>query len=92
MKYMMKKVNNLYLLFCYYKVLYPFNSYRFLNILFTEIPDVTAKDSDKLGERFTEIFIKKQENVALILDYLEEFDFQVRWPALQLLLLLLTNK
>jgi len=59
---------------------------------FTEIPDVTAKDSHKLGERFTEIFIKKQENVGLILDYFEEFDFHVRWPALQLLLLLLTNK
>lgn len=59
---------------------------------FSEIPDITAKDSNKLGERFTEIFIKKQENVGLVLDYLEEFDFQVRWPALQLLLLLLTNK
>ncbi|CAH1725250.1 unnamed protein product [Aphis gossypii] len=57
-----------------------------------EIPDVTAKDSNKLGERFTEIFIKKKENVGLVLDYLEEFDFHVRWPALQLLLLLLTNK
>jgi len=57
-----------------------------------EIPDITAKDSNKLGERFTEIFIKKQDNVGLVLDYLEEFDFQVRWPALQLLLLLLTNK
>ncbi|VVC32510.1 Hypothetical protein CINCED_3A016697 [Cinara cedri] len=57
-----------------------------------EIPDITAKDSHKLGERFTEIFIKKQENVGLVLDYLEEFDFHVRWPALQLLLLLLTNK
>ncbi|XP_015379164.1 PREDICTED: general vesicular transport factor p115 [Diuraphis noxia] len=57
-----------------------------------EIPDVTAKDSHKLGERFTEIFIKKIENVGLVLDYLEEFDFHVRWPALQLLLLLLTNK
>ncbi|XP_025207889.1 general vesicular transport factor p115 [Melanaphis sacchari] len=57
-----------------------------------EIPDVTAKDSHKLGERFTEIFIKKKENVGLVLDYLEEFDFHVRWPALQLLLLLLTNK
>lgn len=57
-----------------------------------EIPAVTAKDSDKLGERFTEIFIKKKENVGLVLDYLEEFDFHVRWPALQLLLQLLTNK
>lgn len=60
--------------------------------MFSEIPDITAKDSRKLGERFTEIFIKKQENVGLVLDYLEEFDFHVRWPALQLLLLLLTNK
>lgn len=61
-------------------------------LFFSEIPEVTAKDSLKLGERFTEIFIKKHENVGLVLDYLEEFDFHVRWPALQLLLLLLTNK
>lgn len=65
---------------------------KYIVVYFSEIPDITAKDSHKLGERFTEIFIKKQENVGLVLDYLEEFDFHVRWPALQLLLLLLTNK
>lgn len=71
---------------------YHINSNINLFFFFLEIPAVTAKDSDKLGERFTEIFIKKKENVGLVLDYLEEFDFHVRWPALQLLLQLLTNK
>lgn len=86
---MLSKILSIYLFF-YDSLLY--FKYKHLNIYFLEIPDITAKDSHKLGERFTEIFIKKKENVGLVLDYLEEFDFHVRWPALQLLLLLLTNK
>lgn len=45
-----------------------------------------------LGVQFTEIFSKKNENVALLLDILEEFDFKIRWPALKLLMGLLRNK
>ncbi|XP_058810573.1 general vesicular transport factor p115 isoform X2 [Phymastichus coffea] len=45
-----------------------------------------------IGEQFTEILIKKEGYVALILKFLEEFDFRVRWPALRLLRNLLTNK
>ncbi|CAG0896328.1 unnamed protein product [Darwinula stevensoni] len=45
-----------------------------------------------LGERFTEIFIKRVENVSLLLGLLEEFDFHVRWPAVKLITNLITNR
>ncbi|XP_054007785.1 general vesicular transport factor p115 isoform X1 [Hylaeus anthracinus] len=47
---------------------------------------------NKVGEQFTEIFIKNSDNVGLVLTLLEEFDFHVRWPALKLLMHLLTNR
>lgn len=46
----------------------------------------------KIGEQFTEIFIKHPDSVGLILMFLEEFDFRVRWPALKLLTHLLGNR
>uniref|UniRef100_A0A5F9CBC9 General vesicular transport factor p115 n=1 Tax=Oryctolagus cuniculus TaxID=9986 RepID=A0A5F9CBC9_RABIT len=51
--------------------------------------------SEDLGSQFTEIFIKQQENVTLLLSLLEgkwrtsEFDFHVRWPGVKLLTSLL---
>ena len=51
-------------------------------------PQVTVN----VGEQFTEMFIKNCENVATILNFLEEFDFKVRWPAIKLLTGLLGNK
>lgn len=48
--------------------------------------------SVNVGEQFTEMFIKKVENVSLILDYLEEYDFKVRWAAVKLLTTLLSNR
>ncbi|XP_012235787.1 general vesicular transport factor p115 [Linepithema humile] len=47
---------------------------------------------NKIGEQFTEIFIKHPDSVGLVLTFLEEFDFRVRWPALKLLTHLLTNR
>lgn len=56
-------------------------------------PGVTSTDDEEdVGISFTEIFAKKKENVALLLDLLEEFDFKVRWPALKLLMGLLRHK
>ncbi|XP_077504760.1 general vesicular transport factor p115 isoform X2 [Amblyomma americanum] len=46
----------------------------------------------ELGEQFTEIYIKKPENVTLLLDLMEEFDFRVRWPAVRLLTGLLVHR
>lgn len=51
----------------------------------------TASDAE-LGVQFTEIFIKKTDNVTLLLGLLEEYEFQVRWPTVKLLTVLLTNK
>ncbi|EZA48848.1 hypothetical protein DMN91_004882 [Ooceraea biroi] len=48
--------------------------------------------TNKIGEQFTEIFIKHPDSVGLTLTFLEEFDFRVRRPALQLLTHLLTNR
>ncbi|XP_069124785.1 general vesicular transport factor p115-like isoform X2 [Argopecten irradians] len=47
---------------------------------------------DDLGNQFTEIFIKKTENVPTLLSLLEEYDFHIRWPTVRLLTILLTNK
>lgn len=50
------------------------------------------EDTEDIGIQFTEIFAKKKENVAILIDLLSEFDFKVRWPALKLLTGLLRNK
>ncbi|NWU88398.1 USO1 factor, partial [Upupa epops] len=50
------------------------------------------KQADDLGSQFTEIFIKQQENVTLLLTLVEEFDFHVRWPGVKLLTSLLKQQ
>ncbi|XP_061444835.1 general vesicular transport factor p115 isoform X1 [Rhineura floridana] len=52
----------------------------------------SQKQVEDLGSQFTEIFIKQQENVTLLLTYLEEFDFHVRWPGVKLLTVLLKQQ
>ncbi|XP_076999261.1 general vesicular transport factor p115 isoform X1 [Tamandua tetradactyla] len=54
-----------------------------------EVEENSTRQSDDLGSQFTEIFIKQQENVTLLLSLLEEFDFHVRWPGVKLLTSLL---
>ena len=61
----------------------------------TESSNAVANNSDSspdLGVQFTEIFIKRKENVALLLELLAEYDFKVRWPSVKLLIGLLRNK
>ncbi|GAB0092238.1 General vesicular transport factor p115 [Sergentomyia squamirostris] len=48
--------------------------------------------SINVGEQFTEMFIKIPENVSLVLSYLEEYDFRVRWPSIKLLTGLLEHR
>ena len=62
-----------------------------------EMTDGSANNSGSdtspdLGVQFTEIFIKRKENVALLLELLAEYDFKVRWPSVKLLIGLLRNK
>ncbi|XP_046405737.1 general vesicular transport factor p115 [Ischnura elegans] len=47
---------------------------------------------ESVGEQFTEIFIKQPENVGLILGLMEEYEFNVRWPAVKLFTSMLANK
>ncbi|XP_025742717.1 general vesicular transport factor p115 isoform X1 [Callorhinus ursinus] len=54
-----------------------------------EVEENSTRQSGDLGSQFTEIFIKQQENVTLLLSLLEEFDFHVRWPGVKLLTSLL---
>ncbi|XP_075058158.1 general vesicular transport factor p115 isoform X4 [Mixophyes fleayi] len=48
--------------------------------------------TDDLGIQFTEMFIKQQDNITLLLSILEEFDFHVRWPGVKLLTTLLKQQ
>ncbi|KAK3922841.1 General vesicular transport factor p115 [Frankliniella fusca] len=57
-----------------------------------EHPDVYQSSKTSLGEQFTEIFMKQTDNIGLVLGFLEEYDFQVRWPALKLLTSLIHNR
>ena len=57
-----------------------------------ESPAATDSNSEDVGIQFTEIFAKKNENIALLLDLLAEKDFKIRWPSLKLLMGLLRNK
>ncbi|GFY40243.1 general vesicular transport factor p115 [Trichonephila inaurata madagascariensis] len=57
-----------------------------------ESPDYVYGSGDDLGLQFTEIFIKKSENVSLLLELIEEYDFKVRWPIVRLLSGLLSHR
>ena len=59
---------------------------------FEEEEHLSQSSQTNLGEQFTEIFIKQPDNVGLVLGFLEEYDFQVRWPALKLLTSLIHNR
>ncbi|CAH1178950.1 unnamed protein product [Phaedon cochleariae] len=45
-----------------------------------------------VGEQFTEMFLKNPENVNLVLSFMEEYDFRVRWPAVKLMTSLILSK
>lgn len=56
-----------------------------------ENPQVSSYSS-MVGEQFTEIFTKRQENIELLLNLLDEYDFKVRYPSVKLLTNLLQNR
>eukprot|EP00126_Sphaerothecum_destruens_P013143 Sdes_comp22488_c0_seq1m20936 len=64
-----------------------------VNLMSTENPAQSQIPVEsQLGVQFTEIFVKNSDNVSLLLNMLEEFDFYVRFPCIQLLTLLSTNR
>ncbi|KRT81379.1 hypothetical protein AMK59_6187 [Oryctes borbonicus] len=60
--------------------------------VFEEENEFSATENVNVGEQFTEMFLKSTENVTLVLSFLEEYDFRVRWPAVKLLTSLLASK
>lgn len=59
---------------------------------FEEENETQINTNINVGEQFTEMFLKRSENVSLVLSFLEEYDFRVRWPAVKLLTSLLASK
>lgn len=57
-----------------------------------EKPAGDDKRWESVGEQFTEIFIKHSDNVGIVLSFLDEYSFRVRWPAVKFLANLVTNK
>ena len=56
-----------------------------------EVIDENREDVTSVGEGFSEMFLKDKDNLTVVLDYLEDFDFKIRRPSVQLLTFLLTN-
>lgn len=63
-----------------------------MSVMLSEHASLSPASVGSVGEQFTEIFIKQPDNVGLVLGFLEEYDFHVRWPAVKLLTSLLANK
>lgn len=57
-----------------------------------EKPSGQEERYNTIGEQFTEIFIKNQDNVGIVLNFLDEYNFRVRWSAVKLLSNILHNK
>ncbi|KAK7075823.1 Vesicle-mediated ER to Golgi transport protein, partial [Halocaridina rubra] len=53
---------------------------------------VPTGQASELGGQFTEIFTKRQENISLLVNLLDEFDFRVRYPTIKLMTNLLKNR
>merc|ERR1719402_46595 len=56
-----------------------------------EVIPENREDVTGIGEGFTEMFLKQEEHVGLLLTCLEDFDFKIRRPTIQLITFLLTN-
>ncbi|XP_050311494.1 general vesicular transport factor p115 isoform X2 [Anthonomus grandis grandis] len=53
--------------------------------VFEEELELDINKTVNVGEQFSEMFLKNPENLPLVLSFLEEYDFRVRWPAVKLL-------
>jgi len=62
------------------------------NITSPELLEDEDESMKKVGSQFTEIFIKRTDNVATLLSTLEEYDFRIRLKLIRLLTNLLTNR
>ena len=62
------------------------------NVTYSGVFEEETPNAFNVGEQFTEIFLKKKENVATIINLLDDYDFHVRLPAIRLIINLLSNK
>jgi len=64
------------------------------NIMTTDKTDETEQANlpADITTQFTEMLIKKNTNINLIFDLLDEFEFQTRWTSLKLLNALVINQ
>lgn len=53
---------------------------------------IPSSQAEVLGVQFTEILIKRAENISLLIGMLDEFDFKVRYPTIRLLTNLIKNR
>merc|ERR1719225_1941427 len=56
-----------------------------------EVVEEEHDDLTGVGEGLSEMFLKQKENIGLVLQCVEEFDFKIRRPAVQLVTFLLSN-
>jgi len=63
-----------------------------LSITSPELLEDEEESMSNVGKQFTEIFIKKSENVGILLATLEEYDFRIRLPLVRLITNLLINR
>ncbi|XP_072038320.1 general vesicular transport factor p115-like isoform X2 [Amphiura filiformis] len=54
--------------------------------------EARMKQEVQLSEQFIDIFLKRSENVSLVLGLLEEYEFKVRWPAIKTMTALSTMR
>lgn len=62
------------------------------NVTSRETFEEESQSALNMNVNLGEQFIKNPDNVSLVLGFLEEYDFRVRWPAVKLLTSLLANK
>lgn len=58
----------------------------------SESEDDPCDHSACIGEQFAEIFIKSADNVKIVINRLEEYNFKIRWPAVKLLTSLIGSR
>lgn len=63
-----------------------------LNITSPELLEDEDVSMASMGEQFTEIIAKKPDNLAMLVSFMEEYDFRIRLPVIRLVTNLLKNR
>lgn len=63
-----------------------------LNVTSPTLLDDENESMKDVGHQFTEIFTKKSDNISVLLNLLDEYDFRIRLPLIRLFTNLLINQ